>query len=61
MMNIRIARLHMATNPLFNPKPMNPCANTAVNTEVVRSFFLPTRYMFWESARMMEREAGDWR
>lgn len=47
MMNTRIATLHITTNPLFSPKPMNPCPTTAANTETVRSFFLPTRYMFY--------------
>lgn len=50
MMNIKIATLHIVTNPLFSPNPTNPCATTAINTEVVRSFFLPTRYMLWASA-----------
>lgn len=55
MMNARIATLHITTNPLFNPKPMNPCAATAVNTEAVRSFFLPTRYRFGASANCKKR------
>lgn len=49
IMNIKIATLHIVTNPLFSPKPTKPCAATAINTEVVRSFFLPTRYTLWAS------------
>lgn len=55
MMNARIATLHNTTSPLFSPKPMSPCAATAVNTEIVRSFFLPTRYKPWASANCKKR------
>lgn len=54
--------LHIATDPLFNPKPINPCAATAVNTETVRIFFLPTRYKLWEAiSELTKREVGEWR
>ena len=44
MMNTRTATLQITLNPLFSPKPMNPCPSTAVSAETVRSFFLPMRY-----------------
>jgi hypothetical protein len=56
MMNTRIATLHIPTNPLFNPKPINACPATAINTEAVRSFFLPTRYKLWGTSANRQRE-----
>lgn len=58
MMNTMIARLHMTTNPLFNPKPISPWPATAVNTEAVRSFFLPTRCQVVERASARRQEEG---